>query len=174
MAKEKEATLTVEKGEKNQEPKIDQARVDAAKKAFDDFGVELQNKVYLVPGGSKTGSAILTFLEEKATWNAQESLGVIRAHEDVSAALKKSKKELFLGNLCIEAVAYYVSKETGTGLAAATKFKDELFIPINEAMAKIQEDKKTAENLQIEWAAAAQGVSVEDLKAYLDSQKGQR
>jgi len=34
-------------------------------------------------------------------------------------------------------------------------------MPINEVMAGIQEDKKTAEGLQLEWAAAAQGVEVE-------------
>ena len=79
----------------------------------------------------------------------------------MSASVKKNKKELFLGGLCVEAVAYYISKASGTGLIAAKQFKDNLFMPINEVMAAIQEDKKTAEGLQLEWAAAAQGVEVE-------------
>lgn len=140
----------------------DQEKIDAAKEAYDNFGKELQAKVYLVPGGKTTGNAIVKFLEENAEWSAHESLGIVRAHEDVSSALKKTKKELFLGGLCVEAVAYYISKANGVGLIEAKQFKDNLFMPINEAMAKIQEDKKAAEALQLEWAAAAQGVEVED------------
>jgi hypothetical protein len=139
----------------------DSEKVAAAKEAYDSFGKELQTKVYLVPGGKTTGDAIVKFLEENAEWSAHESLGIVRAHEDVSAQLKKNKKELFLGGLCVEAVAYYISKASGTGLIAAKQFKDNLFMPINEVMAGIQEDKKTAEGLQLEWAAAAQGVEVE-------------
>lgn len=162
MSETKEVQLEIG-NEKDLETNVDQERVEKAKTAFENFGKELDGKVYLVPGGATTANAILSFLENKATFAAHESLGIVRAHEDVTGATKKNKKELFLTGLCIEAVAYYVSKATGVGLAEAKAFKDELFMPINEAMAKINEDKKTAEALQLEWAAAAQGVNVEDL-----------
>ena len=163
MSEEKTATMTIEKG--NAEPKVDQKRIDAAKEAFETFGKGMEGKVYLVPGGKTTADAIANFLENKATWAAHESLGIVRAHEDIKSASKGSKKELYLSGLCIEAVAYYVSKATGQGLEEAKVFKDNIFMPINDAMAKINEDKKRAEELQYEWAAAAQGVEVEDLKA---------
>jgi hypothetical protein len=152
-----EATITIEK-----ENPIDQEKIDNAQKDFMDFGNELQSKVYLLPGGAKTTNAILEFLETKAEFAAHESLGIVKAHDDVTKAKAKSKKELFLSSLCIEAVAYYVSKASGVGLKEATTFKDDLFMPINEAMARINEDKKALEELKTVWAAAAQGVELED------------
>lgn len=162
MSETKEVTLKVEK--ESTEPVVDPKKVEAAMKAFVEFQKELGEKEYLVPGGETTGKALIQFLEDKAEWNSHEALGIVRAHEDITKALKAAKKgQLFLGNLCIEAVAYYVSKSKGTGLKEALAFKEHIFMPINEAMAKINEDKKKLENLQLEWAAAAQGVNLEDL-----------
>ena len=163
MSETKEVQLEIG-NEHDLETKVDQTKVENAKNAFVEFGKELEGKVYLVPGGKTTATAILSFLENKAEFAAHESLGIVRAHEDVTKAFKNNKNELFLTGLCVEAVAYYVSKAGGVGLAEAKAFKDELFMPINEAMAKINEDKKKAEALQLEWAAAAQGVNVEDLE----------
>jgi hypothetical protein len=162
MSETKEVQMTVEKGV--EENTVDQKVVNAKRDAFIEFGQELEKKVYLVPGKKKTADAILNFLENDAKFAAHESLGICKAHEDVKKSMPKGKSEFYLGSLCIEAVAYYLSKHEGIGLVAATQFKDHLFMPINTAMAVIQEDKKKAEGLQMEWAAAAQGVDVEDLE----------
>jgi len=164
MSETKETTLKIEKSPEETVSAVDQKKVKKTQKAFEAFQKELETKVYLIPGGNETANAILRFLENKAEWAAHESLGIVRAHEDVSKSVSSKKKDLFLEGLCVEAVAYYISKASGVGLKEATDFKDFLFMPINEAMAKINEDKKKSESLQYEWAAAAQGVEVEDLK----------
>ena len=152
--------MTVEKTGEFNESSVDAKKVEETKNAFIEFGQKMEKKVYLVPGKKNTAQSILAFLENDAKFAAHESLGIVKAHEDVTANLPKGNKEFYLGSLCIEAVAYYLSKYEGKGLADATSFKDNLFMPINEAMAAIQEDKNTAEQLQLEWAAAAQGVNV--------------
>ncbi len=162
MSETKEVQMTVEKGV--EENKVDQDLVNAKRDAFVEFGQELEKKVYLVPGKKRTAEAMLKFLENDAKFAAHESLGICKAHEDISKSVPKGKSEFYLGSLCIEAIAYYLSKHEGTGLIAAEQFKDNLFMPVNTAMAVIQEDKKKAEGLQMEWAAAAQGVDVEDLE----------
>ena len=162
MEKVKETTMEISK---ETTPAVDEKRIELAKAAFESFATETSKKVYLVPGGTKTSGSICTFLEEKAEFAAHESLGIVKAHEDVVASTKKSKKELYLSSLCIEAIAYYISKASGTGLAEAREFKDNLFMPINDAMAKISEDRKTIEVLKQEWAAAAQGIKLEELQA---------
>ena len=138
MSETKEVQLEVGKQVDLEGNNVDQKRVEDARNAFEKFGKELDGKVYLVPGGKTTSDAILDFLENKAGFSAHESLGIVRAHEDVTAAAKSKKKELFVSGLCVEAVAYYVSKATGVGLKEAQEFKDHLFMPINEAMAKIK------------------------------------
>lgn len=164
MSETKEVQMTVEKGtDVNNE--VNEKKVNAAREAFIKFGQELEKKVYLVPGKKNTAESMLNFLENDAKFAAHESLGICKAHEDIMKSVPKGKDEFFLGSLCIEAVAYYLSKHEGVGLIAATQFKDNLFMPINTAMASIQEDKKTAEGLQTEWAAAAQGVNVDDLES---------
>jgi hypothetical protein len=165
MSNTKEAVeATVEKGNVisiNHETKVDQKRIDEAKKKFENFANELQTKKYLVAGGKTTGQAILDFLANEAEWSAHEALGVEKAYEDVEKAMKGGK-ELMLPSLCIKAVSFFTGKVKGTGLAAAVKYKKELFTPLNDAMGRITNDEQQYENLRQEWAAAAQGVEVEN------------
>lgn len=165
MSNTKEAVeATVEKGNVisiNQESKVDNKRIEEAKNNFEKFANEIQSKKYLVAGGKATGQAILNFLENEAEWSAHEALGVEKAYEDVEKALK-SGKELMLPSLCIKAVSFFTGKVKGKGLAEAVKYKKELFTPLNDAMARITNDEQKYEDLRQEWAAAVQGVEVEN------------
>ncbi len=139
------------------ETSIDQELVDKTKKEFEDFANDINKKSYIVAGGKKTGQAILTFLNDDAEWTAHEALGIEKAYEDVEKAIKGGK-ELMLPTLCIKAVSYFTGKTKGVGLAAAKKYKEELFTPLNDAMGRIANDEKHLEELKHRWAAAVQGV----------------
>ncbi len=142
-------------------PTVDQDVLDKAKQKFEDFANTLQAKEYLIDGGEATQDSVLKFLSNDAKFVSHEALGIVKAHADVKSGLTDGK--LFLSFLAVEALSYYLSKHEGKGLSEATEFKEGLFDPINDAMARINEDKKTYENLQKEWAAAAQGIKVEEL-----------
>jgi hypothetical protein len=139
------------------ETSVDHKLIDKTKKDFEDFANEINKKSYIVAGGKKTGEAILAFLNNEAEWSAHESLGVEKAYEDVEKAIKGGK-ELMLPTLCIKAVSYFTGKVKGVGLAAAKKYKEELFSPLNDAMGRIANDEKHLEELKHRWAAAVQGV----------------
>lgn len=153
---EKENVISI-----NQKSKVDKKRIEEAKKNFETFAYELQTKKYIVSGGKSTGAAILKFLEEEAEWSAHEALGVEKAYEDVEKAMK-SGKELMLPTLCVKAVSFFTGKVKGKGLSEAVKYKKELFTPLNDAMGRITNDEQKYENLRQEWAAAEQGVEVEN------------
>jgi hypothetical protein len=164
----KEKVLSIEKTPKQKTPTVTNEDVASAKQAYDDFVTSLNNKVYLIAGGKKTGKALMTFLENDAEWSAHEALGIVRAYDDIESGMeKKGKSKLFLSPLCIEAIAYYISKANGRGLASAKKYKDTIFMPINEAMQRFNEDKKQLEELQETWNLAVQAnthnVNIENL-----------
>jgi len=165
----KDKVLSIEKTPKVKEstPKVTAADVAKAKGTYDDFVTTINNKVYLIDGGKETGKSLLNFLANDAEWVSHEALGIVRAHDDIETAMEKKGKILLLEPLCIEAIAYYISKATGTGLKAAKKYKDTIFMPINNAMQRFNEDKKQLEKLQENWSLAAQAnthsVNIEDL-----------
>lgn len=160
-----ETQLTVEK----EVTKVDKAQLEEslnnAKAARDEFANELNKKVYLIEGKAAIGNQLLSFLEAEAKWTSQESLGVVRAHEDLSTAIKGIKKgELYLHGLCIEAVAYFLSKCDGAGLSKAIEYRD-MFTPINAALGQVRQDQQKLEALDHSWQQASlafeQGVTIE-------------
>lgn len=163
-----EVKLTVEKTEKK-ESKVDKAQLEEAlneaKAARDEFANELNKKVYLIAGKAEVGNQVLNFLESGAKWTSQESLGVVRAHEDLTSALKGIKRgELYLHGLCIEAVAYFLSKADGMGLEKAIEYRD-MFTPVNAALGQVRKDQHKLESLDHQWNQATlafeQGVTIE-------------
>lgn len=157
MSETKKVKMEISKKAANK--KIDNAKSEAAHKKFKEFSEELENKVYLVEGDHKH---LLNFLSDEAKWTSHEALGVIRAYEDIQDAHKKNSKQLFLSALAIEALAYYISNKSGQGLEQARSFRDNIFIPINNAMSSINEDRKKLEALQLDWASASQGIELEE------------
>jgi len=160
IKKEKNVNLVIEKTKKEKD-KLKEEKIKKAKEEYENFQKELEKKMYLVEGGKITADYLIYFLEKEAEWKGGEALGVVKAHEDVVKAIKENEKQLFLSALCIEAIAYYISKKSGIGLQEAKEFKNNIFMPINEAMGKINADREKLKELEYNWAALSQGIETE-------------
>jgi K+-sensing histidine kinase KdpD len=118
----KTAKLTIEKTPVDVDGKLEMRQKLAAdlEKKLIDFRAELENKQYLVEGQLTTAEGLHDFITNFAKWSFSESMGIIEAAKQLEVCVKDLKtgkrKELMLPNLTIEAIYYFVSKETGTGL----------------------------------------------------------
>lgn len=88
---------------------------------------------------------LINFMENDATWSFTEALGVVEAVKALSSAKIKSKA-ILLGQLEIEAIYYFFSKHTGTGLKEAETFV-KLLKPINVALEKVREDQSKLDHI---------------------------
>lgn len=158
--------LTVEKKASKKDL---EKNVENLKNELIELQEEVDKKEYLVNGGETFGQEVKNYLANDAKWTAQESLGIVRAHEDLSTAIENIKKgktkELMLSNLCIEAISYFLSKREGTGLESAQRFS-KLYAAFNEALAGVRKDSQKIEALKqkLEYAQQAldHGVNTEE------------
>lgn len=147
MTKE-QGTLFVEKENLSNEEVLKNLHTEAEElfNKVKDTEEKNSRKKYLVSGGKNTQKSILDFLTTKAKWKSQESLGVIKAFDEVETGM--DKKELFLSGLCIEAIAYFIDKNEDFGLESARSFSENIFRPINEAYGKVQKDRQEIKTMQ--------------------------
>jgi len=112
---------------------------------------EIENKKYIIEGGTKTASSILNFLKEDASWKFSEALGVIEATRQIEDAqkdiLKNKTKELLIPALAVEAVYYFLTKVEGKGLTNATSFVNDLLKPVTDALSRSKNDRAEIDQL---------------------------
>ena len=162
----KTTKLTIEKGPVNVDGKLEQRQKLAAtlEKNLTDFRAELEDKQYLVEGQLTTAEALHDFITRSAKWTFSESMGIIEASKQLETCVKDLKsgkrKELMLHNLTIEAVYYFVSKETGTGLTAAVGYFNTILKPILDALSRAKMDKDKKDQMEKDLATVQSAIDM--------------
>jgi hypothetical protein len=112
---------------------------------------EIENKKYIIEGGTKTATAVVNFLQNEASWKFSEALGVIEATRQVEEAqkeiLKGKTKELLIPALAVEAIYYFLTKVEGKGLIHATSYVNELLKPVTDALSRSKNDRTEIDQL---------------------------
>jgi len=112
---------------------------------------EIENKKYIVEGGSKTAEALVKFLTEDASWKFSEALGVIESTKQIQSAnneiLKGKTKELMIPALALEAVYYFLTKVENKGLESANYYVNNLLKPVTDALGRSKNDRTEIDQL---------------------------
>jgi hypothetical protein len=150
----KEATLTIEKAPVDIDGKLEQRKTLAAnlEKKLNDFRAELETKSYLVEGQLVTAKALHKFITEDAKWNFSESMGIIETRKQLDEIIKDletgKRKEIMLSTLALEAIYYFLSKETGVGLSSALYYFNTILKPVTDALSRAKQDKEKKDQLE--------------------------
>ena len=141
-------------------PKAEEIKVE-----LDAHKASLEGKVYALNIGNEAGlDQLIHFIHEDAMWTNMEALGV----SNVSKKLVKIKNDkegiksgnIFLSNLEIDAIHYFLGKEQGQGLDSAERYL-KLIVPISAAIKAAKADTDKLNALEGNYAAACEGISVE-------------
>jgi len=128
------------------------------------FKEELENKSYLVEGKIGTAKKLHEYITQEANWSFSESMGVIEAAKQLQKGIedleKGRSKELMLSNLVLEAVFYFLSKKTGTGLNSAVEFFNNLLKPVSEALNRAKLDKETRDQMERDLATVQNAIDM--------------
>jgi hypothetical protein len=150
----KEATLTIEKAPVDIDGKLEQRQKLAAdlEKKLNDFRAELETKTYLVEGQIVTAKAIHDFITNDAKWNFSESMGIIETRKQLDVIIKDletgKRKEIMLSTLALEAIYYFLSKETGVGLSSALHYFNTILKPVTDSLSRAKQDKEKKDQLE--------------------------
>jgi hypothetical protein len=168
---EKEITLTVDKpGKKTSAKNSFEKEIKALSGEIQTLKENLEKKGYIVEGGIKRAETLVDWLTNNAKWKFNESMGVIEAIRQIEVAaeaIRKGKtKELYLPNLCLEAVYYFISKVEGNGLAEAKFYVNELLKPVADGLGRAKVDKDSIEVKGFELASYENGIDpTKEIKA---------
>lgn len=110
-----------------------------------------QEKLYIIEGGKDAALRVNNFITNVAEWKFSEAIGVIEASRAIREAIENIENgktsEFYLKNLTLEAIYYFMTKVTGTGLPEATQFYVELLKPMSEALARAKADKDVLDKM---------------------------
>jgi hypothetical protein len=141
---------------------LNQDRINAAEENLNNAKRKLSTKVYAVQFESDSQiNQYVTFMQQDAEWREKEALGVI----EICKVIDKLKEDgiknniLYLQALPLEASHYFISKQSGKGLAEAKKFI-ELLKPFEQALESAKADAREIQDLERELAAAQQGIEL--------------
>lgn len=167
---EKEITLTVDKTGKSRAKNSFEKEIKALRSEIQTLQEKLEKKGYIVEGGTKRADILVDWLTNDAKWKFNESMGVIEAIRQIKVAadaISKGKtKELYLPNLCLEAVYYFISKVEGVGLEQADFYVTELLKPIADGLGRAKVDKDSIEAKGFELASYENGIDpTKEIKA---------
>jgi hypothetical protein len=142
--------------------RLNQDRINAAEENLNNAKRKLSTKVYAVQFESDSQiNQYVTFMQQDAEWREKEALGVI----EICKVIDKLKEDgiknniLYLQALPLEASHYFISKQSGKGLAEAKKFI-ELLKPFEQALESAKADAREIQDLERELAAAQQGIEL--------------
>lgn len=150
----KEATLTIERAPVNVDGKLEQRKKLAVdlEKRLTDFRASLETKTYLVEGQLVTAKALQNFITNDAKWNFSESMGIIETRKQLDVIVKDletgKRKEVMLSTLALEAIYYFLSKETGVGLESALFYFNTILKPVTDALSRAKQDKEKKDQLE--------------------------
>lgn len=158
----KEVTLTVDKPSKGSSAKTFEKQIKELTGEIVKLQENLEKKGYIVEGGEKRAQILIDYLTNNSKWKFNESMGVIEATRQIEAAaenIRKGKtKELYLPNLCLEAVYYFISKVEGNGLEEAKFYVNELLKPVADGLGRAKIDKDLIEAKSFQLASYENGI----------------
>lgn len=142
--------------------RLDQGRIKAAEENLISAKQKLSTKVYAVqfPNEQQIHDYV-NFMQNEAQWREKEALGVIEICKVIDELKKDGIKNniLYMQALPLEASHYFISKQSGKGLAEARSFID-LLKPFEQALESAKADAKEIQDLERELAAAQQGIDL--------------
>ncbi len=142
--------------------RLDQGRIKAAEENLISAKQKLSTKVYAVqfPNEQQIHDYV-SFMQNEAQWREKEALGVIEICKVIDELKKDGIKNniLYMQALPLEASHYFISKQSGKGLAEARSFID-LLKPFEQALESAKADAKEIQDLERELAAAQQGIDL--------------
>jgi hypothetical protein len=95
--------------------------LEKATKELEDFAKSLEGKQYAINvGDHDTLDEFVDFIENKAEWKGAESRGIEKLYTKLKDA-ELTSEHIFLSALEIEGLHYFLSKNSGTGVASAAK-----------------------------------------------------
>jgi hypothetical protein len=165
MAKQKEATLKVEKTSVREMSAEDRAKeVAKLQEEVDARNREMETKLYIVEGGSETGEKLLKFVTEEAQWKFTEAIGVVEMTKEIEDAVANAKggKQLFLRVLPLEALWFFINKVEGVGLEKARYYAANLLKPIGDALARVKADRDAINELMMRQGSLEVGADFEE------------
>lgn len=142
--------------------RLNQDRINAAEENLATAKRKLSTKVYAVQFSSpEQVEAYESFMQNEASWREKEALGVIEICKVIGELRKDGIKNniLYMQALPLEASHYFISKQSGNGLAEAKAFI-ELLKPFEQALESAKSDAKEIQDLERELAAAQQGIDL--------------
>ena len=144
---------------------IDTKMVEALRTEVDAFAASLKDKVYPVKVTTALMDVYIDFFETQAEWKGMEALGII----EVSAQLKEARTQpltdgnMFIKNLAIQAMSYFINNVSGSRLDKAERFLS-MIRPVNDAMRMIKADTDQLNAMNMNLSAAEHGIEVDNSK----------
>ncbi len=143
-------------------PKIDEKKMQEIEEKIKAKKEEIKTKLYAVSMTDDLFKNYEDFMTNDAEWAGTEALGV----KEVVKQIQKIKNEggvkntvIYLSALPLEASHYFISKSRGKGLDSAEKFL-KLYKAIDQALGDAKKDAMEIKDLEKEYAAAAQGLTL--------------
>jgi hypothetical protein len=165
MAKQKEATLKIEKSSVREMTAEDRANeVSKLQEEIDARNREMETKLYIVEGGSEVGEKLLKFVTEEAQWKFTEAIGIVEMTKEIEDAVANAKggKQLFLRILPLEALWFFINKVEGVGLEKARYYAANLLKPVGDALARVKADRDAINELMMRQGSLEVGADFEE------------
>jgi len=112
---------------------------------------ELETKEYPVNGDVSFAEGILEFIETKAEWKFTEAMGIIESKNQLSDIVSKmhadKDAQFAVNNLLLEAIYYFLTKATGTGVKDAESYY-RLLRPILDALGQAKNDREIKNQIE--------------------------
>jgi len=142
--------------------RLNEGRIKAAEENLENAKKRISTKVYAIQFESMEQiERYMSFMENEASWKEKESLGVI----EICRVLDQLKSDgiknniLYMQALPLEASHYFISKQSGTGLAMAMDFIS-MLKPFEQGLESAKADAQEIQALEKELAAAQQGIEL--------------
>ena len=142
--------------------RLNEGRIKAAEENLENAKKRISTKVYAIQFESMEQiERYMSFMENEASWKEKESLGVI----EICRVLDQLKSDgiknniLYMQALPLEASHYFISKQSGSGLAMAMDFIS-MLKPFEQGLESAKADAQEIQALEKELAAAQQGIEL--------------
>lgn len=146
-----------------QTPAIDEAKVKLAADNLESFKTDLTTKLYAMQADDSLVKEFIQFIENEAEWKSMESLGIEELHKVFTEITGVKNGVIYLKNLEVEALHYFLSKVEGKGKESASRYL-RMIRSVNDALKMAQADNRRQLQLEHELAAAQQGLNLEPVK----------
>lgn len=142
--------------------RLNEGRIKAAEENLENAKKRVATKVYAIQFESMDQiERYMSFMENEASWKEKEALGVI----EICRVLEELKSDgiknniLYMQALPLEASHYFISKQSGSGLAMAKDFIS-MLKPFEQGLESAKADAQEIQSLEKELAAAQQGIEL--------------